>query len=53
VVASWRARAKGGALHVELTSFCRLPEAAVGAAEAEAARLAPLRSCSTAVVTVA
>jgi Winged helix DNA-binding domain len=52
LVATWRARKKGDTLEVDPTAFGRLPEAAEAAAEAEAARLAPVRSCSTAAVRV-
>jgi hypothetical protein len=50
LVATWRARKKGDTLEVGLTTFGRLPAAAAVAAEAEAAWLARVRSCSTATV---
>jgi DNA glycosylase AlkZ-like len=53
LVATWRARTKGSILQVELTALSGIPAAAGSAVEAEAARLASHRGCTTATVTQA
>ena len=52
LVAAWRARKNGATLEVGLTPFDGLPRPVLAAAEQEAARLAPHRSCTAVAVTV-
>jgi hypothetical protein len=51
LVAAWRARRRGGTLEVDLAPFDGLPPPVLAAGEQEAARLAPLRSCTAATAT--
>jgi hypothetical protein len=49
---TWRAQRRGGTLLVQVTGFSPLPAAARPALDAEAARLAPVRGCETAGITL-